>query len=159
MMKIDLNKTIIYIDMDHTLCDYDAGFTAHQALYSDIKYPQSQPGLYIGLDPIEGAIETFHWLHSCPSFEVFILTAPSIKNSHCYSEKRDWVEKYLGSEIVERLIISGFKGLNKGHFLIDDCTEGKGQEYFEGDLIQFGSDQFPNWRSVKSYFQTSSLEA
>ena len=85
---------------------------------------------------------------------MFILTAPSIKNSHCYSEKRDWVEKYLGSEIVERLIISAHKGLNKGHFLIDDNIDGKGQEYFEGEIIQFGADQYPNWKFVRMYLES-----
>lgn len=148
-----VDKYIIYVDMDHTLCDYGAGFEAHSQRYPELEFPQSQPGLYIGLEPLPDALETYRWLHQHSTFDVFILTAPSIKNSHCYSEKRDWVEKYLGMEVVERLIISGYKGHNKGHFLIDDCAEGKGQEVFEGDLIQFGSARFPDWATVRSFFE------
>ena len=56
-------------------------------------------------------------------------------------------------DVVENLIISPNKGLNKGHYLIDDCLSGKGQEFFEGKLIHFGSDTFPDWASVKRYFE------
>lgn len=145
-------RMIVYVDMDHVLCDYDAGFKAHQNRYCSLEFPQSQPGLYLGLKPIEGAIESYVWLHQHPLLSVYILTAPSIRNPHCYSEKRLWVEQYLGFDVVERLIITPNKGLNKGHFLIDDCLFGKGQEDFEGELIHFGSSDFPDWGSVKRYF-------
>ncbi|BFM21691.1 5' nucleotidase, NT5C type [Gilvimarinus japonicus] len=145
-------KKIVYIDMDHVLCDYEAGFNAHQTKYPELAYPQSQPGLYIGLDPMPGAVDAFKWLSAQPELEVFILTSPSEKNPHCYSEKRQWVEKYLGMETVNRLIISPHKDLNRGDYLIDDNVAGKGQDHFEGELIHFGSEQYPNWQSVTTYF-------
>ncbi len=89
-----------------------------------------------------------------PQLEPFILTAPSLRNPHSYTEKRLWVEKHLGYEVVHRLIITAHKGLNRGHFLIDDHDSGKGQEYFEGELIKFGSDRFPDWPSVRRYFES-----
>ena len=46
-------------------------------------------------------------------------------NPLCYIEKRLWVEAHLGFDVVNRLIISAHKGLNKGHFLIDDNVEGR----------------------------------
>ncbi len=151
------SKTIIYVDMDFTLCDYAEGFTRHQLLYPDLEYPQSQPGLYRNLNPMPGAIDAYRWLHRQSIFEVYILTSPSTKNPHCYSEKRIWVEEYLGMDIVEHLIITPNKGLNKGHFLIDDNIEGKGQEAFEGELIQFGSIRYPDWISVQRYFENLTL--
>jgi len=36
-MKKD--KTIIYVDMDHVLCDYAAGFSAHKAKHPNLKFP------------------------------------------------------------------------------------------------------------------------
>ena len=30
---------------------------------------------------------------------------------------------------------------------------GKGQDRFEGSLIQFGSEQFPDWESVRTFFE------
>lgn len=139
--------------MDHVLCDYDAGYKVHQSKHPDLDFPQSQPGLYINLKPIEGAIEAFQWLASQPTLDVYILTAPSIKNPHSYSEKRQWVEKHLGIDAVNKLIISPNKGLNKGHYLVDDQVRGKGQENFEGILIQFGNPKFPRWTSVRQYFE------
>lgn len=150
-MKKD--KIIIYVDMDHVLCDYDAGFSAHKARHPNLTFPQSQPGLYINLKPIEGALDTFVWLFKQPQFDVYILTAPSIRNPHCYSEKRQWVEQYLGMDVVAKLIISPNKGLNRGHYLIDDCDSGKGQELFEGELIHFGHSDYPDWNTIRKYFE------
>lgn len=146
-------KIIIYVDMDFVLCDYAKGYREHQARYPDLKYPQSQPGLYINLEPMPGALEAYRWLDAHPMTEVYILTAPSIMNPHCYSEKREWVEQYLGMGIVENLIITPHKNLNKGDYLIDDNASGKGQDGFEGELLLFGGDDFPDWRSVRDFFE------
>ncbi|MDQ2077499.1 hypothetical protein [Marinimicrobium sp. ABcell2] len=146
------DKKIVYIDMDHVLCDYDAGFKAHQSKYPDLAFPQSKPGLYQSLRPMQGAIEAFKWLCAQPDLEIFILTAPSEKNPHCYSEKRIWVEEHLGFAAVNRLIISPHKDLYRGDYLIDDCATGKGQDHFEGTLILFGSHEFPGWSSVLKHF-------
>lgn len=42
---MNTNTTVIYVDMDHVLCDYDLGYKAHKAKYPDLPFPQSQPGL------------------------------------------------------------------------------------------------------------------
>lgn len=146
-------KTVVYVDMDHVLCDYAEGFERHKRLYPHLPYPQSQPGLYAGLKPLKDAVETYRWLNDHPKTDVYILTAPSIHNSHSYSEKRDWVEKHLGLSVVENLIITPHKNLNIGHYLIDDMASGKGQDSFEGTLIRFGSERFPDWRSVRDFFE------
>lgn len=148
------DKAIIYVDMDHVLCDYDDGFIRHQEKYPDLEFPQSQPGLYIGLKPMPEAIETYEWLDSHPRTLLYILTAPSIRNSHCYSEKRDWVERHLGFNSVRNLIISPHKHLCMGDYLVDDMPSGKGQDNFQGELILFGSVDFPDWVSVRAYFES-----
>ena len=61
----------------------------------------------------------------------------------------------MGFEHVHRLIISYHKNLLKGDYLIDDRIEGRGQESFDGVVIQYGSDQFKNWIDVKDYFKNS----
>lgn len=147
------DKKIVYVDMDHVLCDYARGFEAHQARYPDLEFPQSQPGLYRRLEPIAGAIDAYHWLDMHPALSVYILTAPSIKNPHSYTEKRLWVEEHLGFACVKNLIITRHKGLNRGDFLIDDRATGQGQDLFEGLLIQFGSSEFPDWQSIRRYFE------
>lgn len=56
---------------------------------------------------------------------------------------------------MSRLILSPNKALLKGDYLTDDYTEGKGQDQFEGKLINFGSDKFPDCKSVLKFFSTS----
>lgn len=114
-------------------------------------YPQSEYGFFANLKPIKGAINILKWFIDSPNFDVYILTAPSIMNPLSYTEKRVWIEKFFGMELVKKLIISPNKGLNKGHYLIDDNVRGQGQENFEGELIQFGSEEFPDWISVLEY--------
>ena len=78
-----MSPKIIYIDMDFTLCDYAKGFKQHEKKFPDLKYPQSEPGLYVNLDPMPNAIEVYNWIDNQPEFDVYILTAPSIRNPHC----------------------------------------------------------------------------
>ena len=73
-----------------------------------------------------------------------------------YTEKRVWVEKHLGLEFVERLIICPDKSLLKGNYLIDDLATGRGQENFEGQLIHFGTETFKNWEDVIRFFKNLS---
>ena len=147
------NKLIVYVDMDHTLCDYDSAYSEYQREYPEVRFPQSIPGFYSSMAPLPGAIEVYRWLHEQDRLAAFVLTAPSLKNPHSYMEKRLWVEEYLGYDVVNRLIISPHKDLSRGHYLIDNLMEGKGQERFEGMLIQYGGAEFPNWAAVKQYFE------
>ena len=50
--------------------------------------------------------------------------------------------------MTTNLIICSHKGLLKGDILIDDHASGRGQELFEGKLIHFGQDDYPDWETV-----------
>ena len=139
--------------MDDVLCQYSKAHKKALKKEPAIAYPQSQYGFFRGLKPMKNAIKSVDFLLKQAHFDVYILTAPSVYNPSCYTEKREWVEQHLGMEMVRRLIISPNKGLNKGDYLIDDHVSGSGQENFEGTLIHFGSDEFPNWEKVVSYFK------
>lgn len=142
-------KPIMYVDMDGVICDYPAAFAAAVKENPSIQYPQSVPGFFLALPPIADAVESVNWLRD--RFDTYILTAPSTRNPHCYSEKRIWIEDHFGYEFTKRLIISPNKGLSKGDYLIDDHADGRGQDQFEGKLILFGTDEFPDWKSVISF--------
>ncbi|MFA6403100.1 MAG: hypothetical protein WCX31_15975 [Salinivirgaceae bacterium] len=148
-----MDRLVIYIDMDDVLCDYRTGYENAINKNPKIVFPQSQYGFFRNLLPIEGAIDAIKHLSSQVHFEIYILTAPSILNPLCYTEKRLWVEDYFGLEMVNRLIITPNKGLNKGDYLIDDYDSENGQENFEGILLKFGSKEFPNWPVVLNYFK------
>jgi len=135
--------------MDDVLCDYSHAHAEALKQYPSLGFPQSQRGFFENLVPIEGGIETVKYLKQSKDYEPYILTAPSEHNPLSYTEKRIWIEKYLGFDFVERLIICSNKSLLKGDVLIDDHISGKGQENFEGQLIHFGSEEFLNWNMVQ----------
>ena len=146
-------KKIVYVDMDEVLVNFRKGYLNAIEKNPTMKYPQAEYGFWVNLEPIEGGIEAVKDLIKSDEYDVYILTAPSIHNPLCYAEKRVWIEKYFGLDFVNHLIISPNKGLSKGHYLIDDNIEGKGQEDFEGELIHFSYERFPDWKSVRKYLK------
>lgn len=144
-------KKIVYIDMDDVLCDFTRAHKDALLVNPNMKFPQAEFGFFTGLKAINGAIESVNLLINSNVYDPYILTAPSIKNPLCYTEKRIWIEKHFGLQFVNKLIISPNKGLLKGDFLIDDNTEGKGQENFEGQVLQFGGEAYPTWESIMKF--------
>lgn len=139
-------KTIIYIDMDDTICELAPAYKKARKYKPDIKYPQSIPGFFENLKPVPGAVRAVNELRS--RADVYILTAPSVRNPLSYTEKRLWIEKHFDLDFCKKLIITPNKGLLKGDILVDDYDHGKGQENFSGRLIHFGSEYYPDWPSV-----------
>ena len=148
-----MNKKIVYVDLDDVLCDYSKAIRLSKRNVPEVTFPQSIPGFFQNLLPIKQGIETVNKLRQIDLFDVYILTAPSVLNAHCYTEKRLWVERHFDLEMVNKLILSPNKGLNKGDYLIDDHTSGRGQEMFEGKLLHFGSESFRDWPSIWEYFK------
>ncbi|MBK6265683.1 hypothetical protein JKA74_11600 [Marivirga sp. S37H4] len=146
-------KKIIYLDMDDTICIYRKQYENYKELYPEVEFPQSVNGFFRELEFSKGAEEVVQKLFKDSRYQVYILTAPSIYNPACYTEKRIWVEEKLGFDWVERLIIAYDKSLLKGDYLIDDYAEGRGQDLFDGKLIHFGSKDFPDWESIGKYFE------
>lgn len=141
----------IYIDMDDTLLDYKGAHA--KALLNDPTqpYPQSVIGFYLSLEPLEGALKAYATLTSL-GYEVYFLTAPSVMNPHCYTEKRLSIEKHFGFDACKNLIICNDKSLLRGVYLIDDRINSHKQNQFQGTLIQYGSPMFSTWDSIVDTF-------
>jgi 5'(3')-deoxyribonucleotidase len=142
-------KEIVYVDMDDVLCDYTVAHRRVREEHPGIRFPQSLSGFFEQLPPIEGAIDAINRLQR--EFHVFVLSAPSTRNPLSYAEKRIWIERHFDYAFTKKLILSPDKGLLKGRYLIDDHDSGKGQERFEGELILFRSERFPDWSAVLTY--------
>ncbi len=142
-------KVRIFIDLDDTLCHFSQQW---RKIKSDaLLYPQSKEGFFLSLEPIDGAIETYKKLEQ--AYDVWILTAPSYMNPLCYTEKRLWVEKYLGLETCKKLVICYDKSLLRGDYLIDDTNTRKQLE-FKGKFLNFGKDiKFKTWNLIAKYFK------
>ena len=152
-------KKILYFDMDNVLVDFSSGIAR---LSEEIKKEydgrlDEVPGIFSLMDPLPGAIEAVRKLSKY--FDVYILSTAPWKNISAWSDKAAWVHKYFGNDndslFYKRLIISHHKNLNKGDFLIDDRTK-NGAGEFEGELIQFGNEKFPDWDKVIDYLISKS---
>ena len=137
-----MKSKTLYIDMDGVLVDLQSNLDKqgwHQNVFKDPL-------------PMAGAVEAFNELCFDEDYDVYILsTAPwNIPNS--WTQKRLWVSKYLGAKAHKRLILSNNKSLLRGDILIDDRTA-NGAGDFQGELIQFGTEKYPNWTEVLKYLQ------
>lgn len=109
-----MSKKIVYIDMDDVLCDYASSCNSARLQTASVTYPQSVPGFFENLSPIDGAIESVEMMLEAAHFDPYILTAPSTHNPLSYTEKRLWIERHFGIDFVHRLIIGSHKGLFEG---------------------------------------------
>ena len=143
-------KKILYVDMDNVLVDFPSGISKiSKQLQSEYEDRLDEvPDIYSLMDPLEGAIDSYKKLSQ--KFDTYILSTAPWKNSSAWSDKNEWVKKYLGDVAYKRLILSHHKNLNYGDYLIDDRLA-NGANLFEGEHIHFGSDKFPDWGSVCSY--------
>ena len=149
------NKKIrVFVDMDGVLCDFDNAHKEAIEKNPNIRYPQSQYGFFANLKPIPRAIEYYKLIRDVNNYDMRILTSPSVLNPMSYTEKRVWVEKYLGIEEAKKMILAPDKSLLIGDFLIDDYNYHKEskQHEFQGELIWFGSKEFEDWVAVGNYF-------
>jgi len=151
---MEIKKKILYFDMDNVLVDFQSGIDClseetqkeYKGRLDDV------PGIFRFMKPMPGAVEAVNLLSQY--FDCYILSTAPWKNPSAWTDKAMWVQKYFGggkdSVFHKRLIISHHKNLNKGDYLIDDRTK-NGAEKFEGELILFGSERFPNWETVTDY--------
>lgn len=106
------------------------------------------PGLFGKMDPMPGAIEAVRTL--AEEYDVFILSTEPWRNPSAWSDKVTWVTKYLDDVFHKRMIITHRKDLVEGDYLIDDRGK-NGISEFKGGWIQFGSETFPEWKTVVDY--------
>jgi 5'(3')-deoxyribonucleotidase len=152
--SLKTGKPIVYIDMDGVLCDFDKrheklmakGINQFQAFNHTLAFKD--------LDPIPGAIEAWHALQE--KYDTYILSTAMWSNIEAWTDKRVWVQKFLGKTANKKLILSHNKGLLKGEYLIDDRIA-NGVADFEGKHIHFGSEEFPGWESVLDYLLVTKM--
>lgn len=138
--------------MDGVLCNIEDAFNRDE---KDREYPQSREGFFLELDPMPGALDAMRQLRRRKNTSVYILSRPSFRNAHCWTEKALWIEKHLGYEMVQNMILTGHKNLllSDKSYLVDDYDKGAGQEVWNtaGRLLHFNSPKFPNWQSILEY--------
>lgn len=146
------NKKILYIDMDNVLVDFPSAFSQiDRSVLEEYKDDKDEiPGIFSLMKPMEGAVNAFNQLADL--FDTYILSTAPWENQSAWSDKLQWVKKYLGEKAHKRLILSHNKHLNTGDYLVDDRTK-NGADRFTGEHIHFGQENFPNWGSVVEYLK------
>ena len=146
-----MNKKVVYFDMDNTLVNFDSA--VHQLSdYQKEKYLgrlDEMPGIFAIMNPIDEMVELFNTMSEDERFDCYVLSTSPWENPTAASDKIEWIKKYL-PKAYKRVILSHNKHLNVGDYLIDDRTK-NGAGEFGGELIQYGTDEFPNAESIKNY--------
>jgi hypothetical protein len=147
-------KKIVYFDMDNVIVDFKSAILVlppktlqeYEGSLDDV------PFIFSKMIPMPGAIEAVKAI--AEKYDVYILSTAPWKNPFALSDKLAWIKEYFGSGndslFYKRIIFSHHKDLNKGDYLIDDRTK-NGAAEFEGELIQFGTEAFPDWEAVLRY--------
>jgi len=149
---------VIYVDLDGVVADFDKGKSDHLlgGVTPYIGRPDKLPGVYENLDPITDAIESMNKLLNDSRFDVYFLSTAPWDNPEAWMHKRLWVAKHFNEKLIrKRLILCHHKQLLIGDYLIDD-RRFNGASEFKGEWIHFGSDQFPDWKSVLIYLRVTS---
>lgn len=148
--QLPKRKPIVFVDMDNVLVDFESGLALQN---DDVKAEYEGrldeiPGLFADMQPMPGSIEAVHELQR--HFELYILSTAPWKNPSAWSDKVKWVTQHLDDVFHKRMVITHCKNLCKGDYLIDDRGK-NGTSEFEGEWIEFGNDQFPDWNAVVEY--------
>ncbi|HET6629929.1 MAG TPA: HD domain-containing protein, partial [Woeseiaceae bacterium] len=140
-------RKILYLDMDNVLVDFASAIPRLTRRERE-RYAgrlDDVPGIFARMDPVDGAVEAFRELAEL--YDAYILSTGPWDNPTALSDKLAWVKAHLGAACRKRLILSHNKHLNRGDFLVDDRPN-NGAKDFEGELIVFGSQAFPDWGAV-----------
>ena len=91
-----MSKRIVYVDMDNVLVDFPSGIeklskedkNKYNGNYDEV------PGIFSLMEPKPGAIEGFKEI--AKTYDTYILSTAPWGNRTAWSDKLDWVKKYLG---------------------------------------------------------------
>lgn len=145
------SKTIVFLDMDNTICNLTKGVirmwedtyntkapfsplekqTGHWISGGDGKDRQllellfHTQGLFANLEPLPGALEAVRYLME--KHLVYFASRTDFLSPHAPQEKAIWLEKYLGRKAFDRAIFMVDKSVLYGHILIDDAPQIEGE--------------------------------
>lgn len=152
--------------MDNVIVDFKSGLdkVAEEVkdLYKDDGTGKPHfddiPGIFSLMEPMKGAVESIKAIAETKHYQLYILSTAPWGNPSAWCDKLKWVKHYFDSDkedglFYKRLILSHHKNLciQQNSWLIDD-REANGAKDFDQRLIRFGSEQFPDWDSVRRYF-------
>jgi 5'-nucleotidase len=129
-----------------------------QRLRESVESIYRAKGFYENLPILPGAREAIRTMMEL-GHEVLICTSPLSAYENCVLEKYLWVEKHLGREFTERVVLTKAKALIKGDFLVDDAPQIPAEDRADWQHVIFDAPYnrqvsnkprltWSNWRDV-----------
>ncbi|XP_042623013.1 5'(3')-deoxyribonucleotidase, mitochondrial-like isoform X1 [Cyprinus carpio] len=147
----------VLLDMDGVIADFEGGFLNKyrerfpsepfipledrrgfwvSSQYGDMRRDLCEKAIsiwesknfFLELEPLPGGVEAVKEMSKMENTDVFICTSPIKHYSYCPFEKYAWIEKHLGPEFLEKIILTKDKTIVTGDILIDDKPEILGVE-------------------------------
>lgn len=156
-----MKSKILYVDLDDVLADfYKAAAGPDGKVREEMMFDNC---FFLNLEPVPGAKKAVFQLEKM-GFDIYVLSQPFALLPESYIEKVEWVQRHF-PQLTNKIILTQNKGLNVGHYLIDDNPK-KWQEKFEkngGDFIHFpyggyNLDEMENpellWNQIVEYFKS-----
>ena len=147
----------LFLDMDDVLVSFKSGLDKvddsikeqYRAKIPNEKDRQDEiPGLFSLMDPMPDAISAVCKLNEV--YDIYILSTAPWGNPLAWTEKVLWLKNRFGDLFKKKVILTHRKDLIRGDILIDDKAK-NGACDFQGEWIQFGSEQFPDWKTILEY--------
>ncbi|KAK3529211.1 hypothetical protein QTP70_021441 [Hemibagrus guttatus] len=139
----------VLLDMDGVIADFEGGFlkkyrqrypnepyisleerrgfwvsTQYGELREDLRDKAisiwESKNFFMDLDPLPGSVEAVMEMARMKNTDVFICTSPIKHYAHCPYEKYAWIERHLGPDFLEKVILTRDKTVVSGDILIDD---------------------------------------
>lgn len=145
-----MKKPILYIDMDNVIVDFKSALKyIHPTYLNECKNQEDNiPYIFSKMTPLPGAIRSINQLINSNLYDIYILSTAPFNNPTAWSDKLNWIKKYLPDYFTKRLILTHHKNLNIGDYLIDDKTK-NGADQFTGELIKFNSNTPElSWKNI-----------
>lgn len=112
---------------------------------------QGNETLWMRRDRIDGVPEAMNAISELQKyFDLYFLIMVSWDNPSVLSDQVKWITHNFGDIFKNQIVITCRKDLCKGDYLIDS-SENSGASEFEGEWVRFGSENYPDWRSVILY--------
>lgn len=152
-----IEKSILHIDMDGVIADFDKGV---QLLEPGMPWDrenvdrvcEANSRIFEHLPEMEDGIESVKRIKDSDKYQIFFLSTPMCNVHDSYTGKAVWLYKKFGDWSYKKLILTHRKDLVMGDYLIDDRIA-NGVDRFIGKHIHFGTREFPNWDSILKYLE------